>query len=89
MKIQNKLWVKKHIQAIQTNYGNSPFFIHYFDDIKQIILNSGNNLFYLNKKILDYILKQLNLNKKINYTKIFNRTLKEDFHDLRNFEKKR
>ena len=89
VKIQNKLWIKKHIQAIQTNYGNSPFFIHYFDDIKQIILNSGNNLFYLNQKILDYILKQLNLNKKINYTKIFNRTLKEDFHDMRNFEKKK
>ena len=31
IKIANYNWHKKHINSIQSAYGSSPFFIHYFD----------------------------------------------------------
>ena len=37
IKIADINWRKKHINSIQSAYGSSPFFIHYFEDIKQII----------------------------------------------------
>lgn len=85
VKIQNNLWKKKHIQAIQTNYGNSPFFIHYFDEIKELISNTKSNLFDLNKKILNFILNQLSIHNNIKYTKEYNKITDDNYIDLRNF----
>jgi len=85
VKIQNNLWKKKHIQAIQTNYGNSPFFIHYFDEIKELISNTKSNLFDLNKKILNFILNQLSIHDNIKYTKEYNKITNDNYIDLRNF----
>ena len=37
VKIADNLWKKKHIKSIQSAYGSSPFFIHYFDEINKLI----------------------------------------------------
>jgi len=71
MKISNNLWKKKHIQSIKTAYGNSPFFIHYFDELFEIINHEYYKLFDLNKSLLTYFLKELNIKKKIIYTNKF------------------
>ena len=44
LKISNKIWKKKHIQSIKTAYGNSPFFIHYIDQIFEIINYTINEI---------------------------------------------
>ena len=77
---------KKHIQTIQTNYGNSPFFIHYFKEISEIILKKRKFLFDLNQEILYFFLNELDIKKEIKYTENYQEKLPEKFIDLRNFE---
>ena len=71
MKISNNLWKKKHIQSIKTAYGNSPFFIHYVDELFEIINHEYYQLLELNRSLLTYFLKELNIKKKIIYTNKF------------------
>jgi len=86
IKISNELWKKKHIQTIQTNYGNSPFFIHYFNEICEIILKKRKYLFDLNQELLSFFLNELNVTKKIKYTNKYQKKLPENFIDLRNYQ---
>ena len=86
IQIADELWKKKHIQAIQTNYGNSPFFIHYFKEISEIILKKRKFLFDLNKEILCFFLNELDIKKEIKYTNTYNQKIPKNFIDLRNFE---
>tara|TARA_B100001250_G_C19804406_1_gene792592 strand:- start:30 stop:650 length:621 start_codon:yes stop_codon:yes gene_type:complete len=86
VQIANELWKKKHIQAIQTNYGNSPFFIHYFKEISEIIFKKRKFLFDLNQEILLFFLNELGIKKEIKYTDNYHKKLPIDFMDLRNFE---
>ena len=84
IQIANELWKKKHIQAIQTNYGNSPFFIHYFKEISEIILKKRKFLFDLNQEILYFFLNELDIKKEIKHTNIYQQELPKYFIDLRN-----
>tara|TARA_B100001250_G_scaffold414389_1_gene452456 strand:+ start:1049 stop:1669 length:621 start_codon:yes stop_codon:yes gene_type:complete len=88
LEISSELWKKKHIQAIQTNYGNSPFFIHYFNDICEIILRKRKFLFDLNQDLLSFFLNELDIKKEIRKTTNYQSSLSDNFIDFRNFEYK-
>ena len=45
-------WPKKHLSAIKTAYGKSPYFIYFFDEISEILLSKNELLFELNTKCL-------------------------------------
>ena len=68
IKIANNNWQKKHINSIQSAYGSSPFFIHYFDDIKNIINKKHTFLIDLNTEIMNYFIQELNIIAQIRNT---------------------
>ncbi len=84
VKISNKIWKKKHMQSIKTAYGNSPFFIHYVDQIFEIINYKTDLLSNLNKSLLTYFLKELNIKNNITYTNEYLKDYGHDFLDCRN-----
>ena len=89
LEISNESWKKKHIQAIQSNYGNSPFFIHYFDEICKIILKKRKFLFDLNQDLLSFFLNELDIKKEIQKTNNYQKKTPKSFIDLRYFEQEK
>ena len=68
IKIANNNWQKKHINSIQSAYGSSPFFIHYFDAIKNIINKKHEFLIDLNTDIMNYFIQELDIIVQIQNT---------------------
>ncbi|RPG59995.1 MAG: hypothetical protein CBD51_001835 [Flavobacteriales bacterium TMED191] len=83
IKIANQDWQRKHIMSIKSSYGSAPFFIHYFDDIKKLINSKCNYLVDLNNLIINYCINQLELKKKVNYTKTYKNNYSDNYIDLR------
>ena len=71
IRIATNNWKKKHINTIQSCYGSSPFFIHYFEDIKNIINKNHVLLIDLNYDLINYILVALSINIEIKKTKSY------------------
>jgi len=55
-------WQRIHLQSIRSSYGKTPYFIHYFDDIKEIIECGEQNLWDLNKKSIEFFTSVLEIN---------------------------
>ena len=83
IKIANQEWQRKHIMSIQSAYGSAPFFIHYFEDIKQLINSKYTYLVDLNNNIMKYFIKQLEIENTINYTNIYQKSYPENYMDFR------
>jgi hypothetical protein len=58
-------WAKKHISAIQTNYGKAPFFNQYKEQIFDLYLKSSSNLSEINRLFLQEICNLLAIKTKI------------------------
>ena len=84
LKIANNLWKKKHLQAIKTAYGNSPFFIHYFEEVNKLINKNYVFLFDLNQSLLNFFLTELEINKKITSTENYIKNYDNKHLDFRN-----
>lgn len=80
---QNQSWIKNHWGAIQSAYGNAPFFEHYYQDIERILFKKPRFLFDLNIEILELVLNMIGLNKKIIFTQKFEKIYPSDVQDLR------
>lgn len=83
VKIANDHWKKKHIMSIKSAYGSSPFFIYYFDDIKQIINRKYTFLIDLNHAIIEYFLSELRLQKDILKTEKYTHNYTSNYQDFR------
>ena len=59
-------WRRKHLRTIYVSYKNAPYFEKYFPEIKTIILLKNiKKLLTLNLKIINYIINELEIGKKI------------------------
>jgi hypothetical protein len=58
-------WQKVHWRSITSAYGKSPFFIHFEDDVRQLIFSKYQYLFELNVAIISMTFKWLHIQKKI------------------------
>ena len=76
-------WKKNHIQSIKSAYGSAPYFIYYFDKIEQIINTNYKFLIDLNHDTLQYVLDELNINRKIIFTEKYITTNTIDYIDQR------
>lgn len=77
-------WQHLHLHAIQSAYGKSPYFIHYFDDIEKIINKKYDSLLQLNTEILLWLIEMLRLKVIISSTNIYNKLYSEnEYLDLR------
>ena len=77
-------WAKKHWQAIQSAYGNSPFFEYYADELKPIFEKKYDSLFDWNKDLLFKILELLDIETEVTFTENYVKSMGEDIVDFRN-----
>jgi hypothetical protein len=50
-------WYAQHWHSIQTAYGSAPFFMHYSDQIHEILYTKYEKLWDLNRAILQFLLE--------------------------------
>ena len=79
----NQSWIKNHWRAIQSAYGNAPFYDHYKHDIEKIMLSNPRFLFDLNLQFLELILKMIGLNKNIIFSQKYEKVYPSTIRDLR------
>jgi len=76
-------WRKDHWRAITSAYNRSPFFEYYDQYIYDIIYGKYELLIDLNKEILSFCLKVLQLDVKIAYSEKYIETRDTGFQDYR------
>jgi hypothetical protein len=59
-------WQQKHLRTIESAYGKSPFFEHYFPYIEQLFSQKIEFLTELNEEALSLCFKFLNAQKEVN-----------------------
>ena len=64
----NDNWIKDHWRSIESSYNRSPFFIHYRDELLEILNSKHVLLAELNHSILTFCLKKLDYNINLSYT---------------------
>lgn len=81
----NQKWQINHWRSIQTAYGKSPYFEHYEEKIKKLIMTKSPHLFDFNFQIMSNCLEILKINKAINLTTIYHEKYDTiEFEDIRN-----
>jgi hypothetical protein len=76
-------WAKNHWSAIQSAYGKSPWFTHYSEGFKSIILGRQEFICDLNIQLLDHCLNVLGVNTRIEFTTEYRDNWGEGYLDLR------
>lgn len=75
-------WQRVHWRAITSAYSSSPYFMYYEDLFKPLFESNGfTSLLDFNMKILEIILKTLNIKRDIQFTEQFTKDV--DGKDLR------
>ncbi|MEZ4911558.1 MAG: WbqC family protein [Saprospiraceae bacterium] len=54
-------WASKHLHSIRSAYGNSPYFEHYFDDIRYLLEKKFVYIVDLNIASLEYICNKIKI----------------------------
>lgn len=58
-------WYKKHINALQTNYGKAPFFKEFMEVLRPVYEKADTNLSEINKSFIEAICDILKISTKI------------------------
>jgi len=68
--INNKKWINAHLKTLNQNYLKTKYFKKYFEEIQKILTNSINeeNLFQIINNMNLFLLKELDINTKIEYS---------------------
>ena len=69
-------WLNGHWRAIQSAYGNAPFFEFYTDDLHKILFSKKEFLLDLNMALLTICLKWLKLRPQIAETVTYEKNIK-------------
>ncbi|NOT37437.1 MAG: hypothetical protein HOP11_08675 [Saprospiraceae bacterium] len=77
-------WVKQHIQTLQTVYGKAPYFLYYFEEIKQMLEAKTSSLFELNLNTTKFLLHKIGLKKDLELTSTFCKNYESAILDCRN-----
>ncbi len=83
IKISNTKWTRNHLNSIRSAYGSAPFFIHYFDQLENIINKNHVFLIDLNYDLLNYFLEELSITKEIRKTENYIKSYCNDTLDQR------
>jgi hypothetical protein len=81
-------WHKKHWQAIQTAYGNAPYFAYFAPELKQLYDEPGYDLWKFNRQSLDFILPVLIPGIDLEETTIFEKSTDFQLKDRRSYTEK-
>lgn len=79
-------WARKTCRAIQSSYGKSAFFLHYFDELESIILQEHASLLELNVRLIEFLLDSFQIDCPIEITPDYRdpTAVGGDIKDLRN-----
>ena len=58
-------WPKKHLSAIKTAYGKSPYFIYFIDEIEMLLNKRFDKLMDLNRASIDLLIKYFKMELNI------------------------
>lgn len=58
-------WPQQHLQAIRSAYGNTPWFIHYIDDIEEVLTAPHERLIDLNRATMRLGMRWLGLSSEV------------------------
>lgn len=76
-------WLHQHEIAFMSNYGSTPFYDYYIDDILKI-LNSEETLFEMNENLRQQICRLIGFEPNVRYTTEYVSPETEGIRDLRN-----
>jgi len=77
-------WLHQHEIALMSNYGSSPFYEYYIDDILEVLRGEEKTLFGLNEKLRERICELIGLSVKIQYSENYLENGSVNLRDLRN-----
>lgn len=77
-------WHSAHWIAIQSAYGNSPFFEHYCDDIKSCFYKRPSFLFDFNLDLFHTLIKLLKIDLSISFSDEYHKNPHSGIIDFRN-----
>lgn len=63
--LNNRKWQREHVHAMQTAYGKSPYFVHYADELFEIICGNHETLAQLNIALIEWLLKMFRIDVTI------------------------
>ncbi len=75
----NQDWVRRHLGAIKSAYGKSPYFEHFYDNFRIVFEKKPDFLIDLNFNLLTVCLKLSKLNIKVTFTEKYENILENDF----------
>jgi hypothetical protein len=75
-------WQMQHWRALTAAYNNSPFFVHYADDLRPFYERHMRFLFDFNLAILQKIIAWLGLDVEIILTDVYKKSVKCDFRSI-------
>lgn len=64
-------WAMQHWRSIQAGYGKSPFFEHYADELKELMLSETATLWAWNRQALEWTLEQIGLECQLSITESY------------------
>lgn len=77
-------WRHLHWNALQSAYGESPFFEYYQDDIRPFFTQRWDYLFDFNEAIRQKICELIDISPQVSLTKSFNAEADHDFREAIN-----
>ena len=77
-------WRHQHEIALMSNYGSTPFYDYYIDDILKVLYCDQQTLFGLNEKIRELICRFIGITTKVRYSEHYLDNESMEFRDLRN-----
>ena len=75
-------WRREHLRAIESSYGKSPFFEHYYPQIEALIKEPETNLFAFTQSTIRWLENQLGLSSHKLLDPKFEQEKLEDLRDL-------
>jgi len=85
VKIQTgKEWRNVHWRTIESAYRKAPFFDHYSDELKKILFIGHEYLIDLNRDLLSFCLRQMEIQKIISASVSYKKERQENTSDVRN-----
>lgn len=61
-------WKREHLHSIKTVYGKAPFFMYYFDALREQMLQEHTHLLPYNISLINTLLKQMRFTEQISIT---------------------
>lgn len=77
-------WLHQHKIALMSNYGNSPFYEYYIDDILSVLQSGEPTLFKLNERLREKVCELIGFQPNIHYTSEYVPADTPGLRDLRN-----